>query len=199
MTTNPGNLIRVAVAGGIGGLVNAALCYLQWPIPIPGIHTDFKWHVIPAGAVHGAVLALVSFAAAGWSRRMPRSLRWGLSLPVGWVAGYLSWIPLDMSAFSDRPGRALLWPLMNGDSYTMALWTPAFLYFGGVAVLLYLWLCRPVSSPRAWPHILAASLAGIAGSLWWWITFETWPLSPLHGAIWGCLVGLAIREKAANA
>jgi hypothetical protein len=39
--------------------------------------------------------------------------------------------------------------------------------------------------------------AGIGGSLWWWIAYEQWYLSPLHGAIWGTAVALSAWSRTA--
>jgi len=128
-------LAVVALAGGIGGLVNAILCYLGWPVPVQDTSVAFQWHLIPAGFAHGSALAAIPVFAAALARGLKRPLRWAAGILVGWVAGYLSWIPLDLSVGQDSPTGALISPFLNGDSSASALWAP-FLYFGGIAALL---------------------------------------------------------------
>jgi hypothetical protein len=149
---------------------------------------------MPAGFVHGAVLAASAVGAALVARRWNRPARWAASALVGWLGGYLSWIPLDISAFGERWPRALIWPLQNGDSAHSVLWLP-FCSFGLVSMLLSLWLTRPHRSGLLLPNIVAAALAGVLGSLWWWIVWKTWHLSILHGIVWGFSVAVALSRS----
>jgi hypothetical protein len=49
-------LIWIGITGGIGGAVNALLCYLSFPVPVKAL--GFQWHLIPAGMLHGSILGL---------------------------------------------------------------------------------------------------------------------------------------------
>ena len=79
---------------------------------------------------------------------------------------------------------------LRGRGWKLALLGPL-QYFGLVALLYYLaialWLAR---ERRLAAHVTGAAVAGIFGSLWWWISFGPWYFSVLHGAIWGTLVGV---------
>jgi len=150
---------------------------------------DFGWQVIPAGAAHGAILGVVGFGVG--VRLYGRTVRFRLlAAPlVGWIAGFVSWIPLNQSLFDDPWAKTLLWPLHESGS--AALLAP-FLYFGLVSLLYYLCLVLVRHQGRTLGvHLLLAGAAGFLGSLWWWIAWEHWYLSPLHGAIWGACVGTA--------
>ena len=186
--TDSRRLLVVALAGGLGGLVNATLCYLEWPEPVQDTHVTFHWHVMPGGFVHGCVLAAIPFAASAPGRQLTGALRWVASIVVGWCAGYLSWIPLDLSIGESLP-KALAWPF-NGEPLASALWTPL-LYFGVVAGLQYLWMSREARGTSLWTNVLAASTAASVGSLWWWASWGPWYFSPLHGIVWGSTVGSA--------
>jgi hypothetical protein len=189
--------VPIGIAGGIGGLINAALCYSKWPVPVEDTSATFHWHVIPAGFIHGGILALLAVGAADLGRRLNGPLRWAASLLVAWLAGYLSWIPLDISAFDKSLASALAWPLVNADSRLAAVWVP-FLYFGAVSGLLYLWLAGQRRGQGRVIEMAAASGAGVLGSLWWWLVWKPWYLSVLHGVVWGSLVGLAISLSRAE-
>ena len=78
-----------------GWRVDAWLCYVQLPEPIED--PPFRWHVVPAGTLHGAVLALCSVAAAIALSRSRVGVHLLAAPMVGWVAGYASWIPLIYS------------------------------------------------------------------------------------------------------
>ncbi len=192
MTTKYGTLIAI-MAGGLGGLVNATLCYAKWPVPVyEDRAAEFLWHVIPAGLLHGLMLALVAVLAAMVASRLSIVGRWPLIPVVGWCAGYLSWIPLDISAFGHSLTQALLWPM---ETSWRAVWSP-FAYFGIVSALLYSWLIFRPGDSGIWREMLAASCAGILGSLWWWISWGPWYFSVIHGAIWGCLFGAGMSLSA---
>jgi hypothetical protein len=183
----------VALAGGIGGLINAALCYWRLPVPIQDSSALFEWHVMPAGCVHGAILAVVAMGASRVALRFALPWKWLAGLLVGWLGGYLSWIALDLSAFHTPLAQAWIWPFVNHDSALDALWSP-FCSFGGVTLMLYLWLISKSRARALGAHIAAAATAGTLGSLWWWIIWETWYFSLLHGVIWGVSVGLALAR-----
>ena len=197
-----GRLIRhsvwsVALAGGAGGAVNATLCYLKLPVPVQesAQAATFDWHIIPAGFVHGALLALVAMAAFQAAKGRSRALAWSATPVVAWLAGYVSWIPLAISISSDSLWRVLMWPVEEGRLSSTLL--GPLQGFGGVAGLLYLSLLLAGRAAERRPiAIVLASLAGALGSLWWWNEWETWYFSLLHGGIWGCLVGLALAPRA---
>ena len=110
------------------------------------------------------------------------------AIPIGWIVGYASWIPLNWSAFDEPWAQSLFWPIQE-NTLEQIFFFP-FLYFGLVAVFYYLWLAlRGLKSQSVTEHIVGGCLAGIAGSLLWWNSLELWYFSLLHGAIWGVLVG----------
>ncbi len=178
--------LRVAACGAIGGAANASLCLAQWPVAAAK-NATFAWHVIPAGAIHGGVLAFTAFSGARILASRSLRLRLLVAAPLAWVAGVVSWIPLNRSAFDEPWLRSLTWSFRDGLG--TAVGAP-FQYFGFVAGLYYLFLVlrgRRGSSLAA--HLLTAAASGVLGSLWWWIAMEPWYFSPLHGTIWGTLVG----------
>ncbi len=193
-------LLKVGAAGGVAGAINATLCYLQWPVPVrePAVNT-FHWHVVPAGFAHGATLALAAVLGLILARGLRAPIRWCGLVVVAWVAGYLSWIPLDLSVSTHSVSQALAWPADAESPLVSALWSPL-LYFGGVAGMFYAWglLLEHRRVRRPWGTILAAGTAGTLGSLWWWIEWGPWYFSLLHGSLWGCLVGLALSRQAAG-
>jgi hypothetical protein len=188
------NLWRVGVAGGLGGGVSATLCYLRLPVPIQDTAVSLRWHVIPAGCAHGALLALVAAAAFHFGERWGGAVQWCGALFVAWLGGYLAWIPLDLSVSSRSLVQSLVWPAAGGSQIGSILWIPV-AYFGAVAGLLYasLLLARR-SVGRRWMPLLGAIAAGILGSSWWWVEWGPWYFSILHGSVWGCFVGLALSR-----
>jgi len=192
-------LWRVTVAGGLGGAASAALCYFAWPVAVQDQAVSFHWHVIPAGLAHGALLALIPVLAFRLTERRRAALRWCGALLVAWVAGYVSWIPLDTSIVARSVLAHLAWPASGGSSFLSILWIPL-PYFGGVAGLLYLSLLLGRGAViRPWFAIAFSISAGTLGSLWWWIEWGPWYFSLLHGSIWGLLVGLALSRTAGSA
>jgi hypothetical protein len=181
----------IGLAGGVGGAINAAFCFFRWPAGAIDGNPTLHWHLIPAGCVHGAVLALGAVLGAGTLARYGWGRRVVGTVAVGWVAGYLSWILLNVSALDATLLKSLVWPIANPQSVFDAAWAP-FFHFGGVALLLCAWLTwRGWAVRPAW-HVLAAVLAGVFGSLWWWIAWGPWYFSLLHGGVWGLLAGSAI-------
>ena len=184
----------IGAMGGIGGAINASLCYAGWPVA-PGENPGFAWHIIPAGGAHGALLALVAAgcASALWNQRA--WVRWAAVPVVGWLSSWLSWIPLQLSLFAPTPDRGilkvLLWPF-DGDvkEIVFGLWQ----YFGLVGMLCFagLQLLRRASPNPRWVFLAVGIASGCLGSLWWWIEMKPWYFSLLHGTIWGSLVGFGI-------
>lgn len=187
--------VRVAACGALGGATNAWLCYAEVPVAAAQ-NTTFGWHVIPAGAVHGSVLAFTAFGGARLLASRGLRLRLLVAAPLAWVAGVASWIPLNRSAFDEPWLKSLTWPFHDG--WGTALLAP-FQYFGFVAGLYYLSLVIRVTQGRSLAaHVLTAGASGTLGSLWWWIAMESWYFSPLHGTIWGAFVGAGAWAWAAS-
>lgn len=193
------SLLTVAGLGGCGGAVNAFWCYAKFPVGISG-GMDFAWTIIPAGAAHGALLALCVMAGVILLQRRPRTLQWLGILLAGWLTGWLSFIPIHLyilSVGSTALTRAdllkALWPY---EATIGTLWAP-YSTFGLVALFSFggLILWRPLTTPRLSRQLLIGSLSGTAGSLWWWSVYGPWYLCLLHGTIWGSLVGLGVWQS----
>lgn len=180
-----------AVLGGLGGAINAFLCYVQQPVPIPHSAGVFKWPIVPAGALHGALLALVSVGMARLlSPRKPLA-QW-FALPItGYLAGLVSWFPLNVSLNFG-------WGLYREWS-VQTLWWP-YVYFGLVGLCYYfcLVLGGRLIDTRLSMHIAIGVLSGVLGSLWWWVSWHPWYFSLLHGSIWGTCVGFGLWRSQTN-
>ena len=179
-------LAVVAILGAGAGAINAWLCLARIPVPVQD-DPDFTWLVVPGGAVHGAIMAIVPLAAAltlvGW-RVGYRVL---VAPVVGWVAGYASWVPLHHWVFDKSWSKSLVWPLQI-DGWLGVAWAP-FPYFGAVGAIAYVSLTAGgLGRSRARTAVLIAC-AGVLGSLWWWLEFGPWYFAAIHGTIWGILVG----------
>jgi hypothetical protein len=174
--------------------VNAWLCFAKLPVAVNG-NPKLHWDVIPAGALHGAILAASSFAMAETVKNKRVMVQLALATPVAWVAGYASWVPLGHSVFSESWSEAVLWPFDEGIK---ALWAPV-PYFGLVALCYYLCLCFRRRRDGLPIHIGAGTAAGVFGSLWWWIEWEPWYFSLVHGTLWGVLVGFGAWRATAAA
>jgi hypothetical protein len=187
------SLLRMTAAGGVGGGLNATLCVLGWPVPVPS--ASFRWHLIPAGIAHGGLLALAAIVGVAASSRTRHSLwRWFAAPIVGWLGGYASWIPLEMSVFGRSLSHAIVWPA-GSDPFSLAfIWNPL-IYFGGVSALLDLWLASATARHSPKMAVVGAALAASLGSLCWWIEWGPWYFSLLHGGVWGTLVGFAALRR----
>lgn len=193
----------IGLLGGLGGAINASLCYFQQA-------SDFSWDIIPAGAVHGALLAVVTIAVFNALSKRGTLVRW-LGVPLsGWLAGWLSFISFglyiaskkDMWWLNAQAGSSgltpkeilenLFWPFTERAGVER-LWMP-YAYFGLVSALWYASLiaCLSRTFRRPWPQMLLGALSGALGSLWWWSDFKPWYFSLIHGTIWGALVGYGI-------
>lgn len=194
-------MYRVAWGGALGGAVNAWLCYARLPVAVYD-NPHFEWHVIPAGAFHGALLAASAYALGHALAARSLRVRLAAALPFAWVAGFVAWIPLNRSTF-DRPwSESLVWPFHEQWGYLLL---GPLQYFGFVALLYYLAVASGLARGRNLvPHVASACAAGILGSLWWWIVIGSWYFAILHGAIWGMLVGVGAwsaegrRQKAGD-
>jgi hypothetical protein len=184
-------LIRVSLAGAAAGGINAWLCYAGLPRPVFA-YSRFAWDIVPAGVLHGGILAVAGCLGTQWNRDTRWPWRLLTAAAVGWLAGYVSWQPLRMSLDGTLAWSS--WPFDGGWKEALA---GPLLNFGLVAGIFC--IARPsdrISGPR---RLVVALTAGIAGSLWWWIAYEQWYFSPLHGAIWGSAVGLSIWSRASAA
>ena len=194
---------RAALLGGLGGALNAFWCWAKFPVAASD-GMDFTWTIIPAGLCHGALLAVVFVACTLILRTRPRVQQW-VGLPLtGWVAGWLSFIPIHLyikslpvgigdAKLSPREVLQVFWPFERSVG---SLWAP-YTSFGLVAVAYYalLILCRQLSTPSLFRHLLMGSVSAAAGSLWWWITYRPWYFSLLHGAVWGSLIGFGVWKS----
>ncbi len=182
--------------GAVGGAINAYLCYAKIPISLESKYLSFSWLIVPAGATHGAILALASLFCAYYSHSRSQLFRW-LGIPVaGFLSGWLSWIPINLSFSAEKWPWVILNPFdINSIQNIFA----PYKVFGLVGLIYYFLLVifGVLYERRLWVHISCSILSGILGSLWFWIE-EAWYLSILHGTIWGILVGLgtwAIQEQ----
>ena len=198
----------IGLLGGLGGAINAGLCYLQLPVPVSttgsffpwlagGTHAmQFSWGIIPAGMLHGGLLAVVSTGFASWLIRRGRLTQWAGVPLVGWVAGWLSWIPVQLYvSLADRGELltrrdslvakmidAVRWPFTGQAAERLV---GPYSFFGFVGLLCYVcWVpCRQWRSATLGAHVLVTSCSGCLGSLWWWSHWRPWYFSLLHGAI----------------
>ena len=185
----------IGLLGGAGGAINALLCYLKFPVDT-GPHVPFPWHIIPAGGAHGALLAAIAAgcASAVWNQRA--WMRWAAAPVVGWLSGWLSWIPLQLCLHPEVGiNKAPLWPFV-GNNFKETAWG-LWQYFGLVGMLCFvgLQLLRRASPARRRPFLAVGIISGCLGSLWWWIEMKPWYFSLIHGTIWGSLVGYGVWKS----
>lgn len=172
----------------LGGALNAVHCYYSSASPD---FENFKWHIIPAGAVHGLTLAAVAVILAGiFSRKGLFAQIAGIVL-AGYLCGWISGIFIGFSIEEKWSLARLWWPFRYGISVDDTLIAP-FSFFGLVGAFYYLFLCnfKILRSQSLVFHLAAAVTSGIAGSLWFWASSKPWYLSPVHGAVWGICAGL---------
>jgi hypothetical protein len=182
-------LLTVACLGAVGGAVNALLCVSGVPEPVHDSPT-FGWLTVPAGAAHGAILCVVAVLGVFMASEWRPIYRFLLAIPVGWVGGYLSWIPLDRWALDEPWRRSLLWPFQGNPGLDVT-WTP-FAYFGMVSALFFLFLSMWGSQRSCVIQAACGSGAGALGSLWFWFEFQPWYFAVIHGGVWGLLVGWGV-------
>ena len=186
----------IGLLGGLGGAINAALCYMEWPVPVgEGMFAPiFHWHIIPAGALHGSVLVLMAVAFARMLYRRSLPLRLCGAGVAGWLAGWLSWIPLSVSFGEDS--FEMTWRTFWPFTSLSEIWQ-SFEVFGLVTACYCMSLCirdAQFRGPRFY-HLLRGIVSGVAGSLWFWVHSERWYFSLIHGAIWGSLVGFGVWKS----
>lgn len=200
-------LALIGLFGIIGGAASTWFWYAKLPIPGYGDHVG--WSVVPAGAIHGGLLAVfsVGVAATLWESR--RLIRW-LGLPLaGFLSSWFSVIPLQIYNTGPSLGEiawAFVWPiqvLFGGLVFGMPLsgLVIPFVWFGFAGSFYYFLLniCRQLTSDRLVIHLLMGSLTGWVSSLCWFawaeMEFSPWHVHVLHGAIWGSLVGFGVWKS----
>ncbi len=179
----------LGLAGALGGAINAWLCYADIPVEISEGY--FPWTVVPAGALHGGTLAIVPGLSALATTTWRPVFRVLVAPPVGWVAGYVSWIPLMRSISGDSWGKILSGPFRETTVIGAAL--APFLDFGFVSAIYLLCLSFVGLRRSRAVHVIYAVCAGIAGSLWFWAIVERWYVALIHGSVWGSLTGLGMH------
>jgi hypothetical protein len=181
---------KIGGAGAMAGAINGCLCLINFPVPVEGI-SGFSWIVVPEGAYHGFVLAIVPYLAFLALPHPRLFIRLLLGPLVAWFAGYISWMPFSgLEVFHDWVW-AFTWPF--NPPKVDSLWLPLFM-FGLVSGGVYFFLTsRAARQPIAW-RVLAIPCSGILGSLWFWSDIGNWYFALIHGSIWGGLVGWQLQQ-----
>ena len=204
---NVRSLGLIGLLGGVGGAINAWLCYTNIHGEPPE-DPDFLWSIAPIlwillGALHGGLLASVSISMTTWLFKRHWFLRIAGFPLTGWLSGWLSCIPImfSMTVSMSRGAlsasgvwEALTWPLQVWPRFVWeTLWQPYF-FFGFVGSIYYFFLslCRQLSQKHLAVHLLMGSLSGSLGFLLLWVEREPWYFSLIHGTIWGALVGWGV-------
>src|SRR5512139_1187928 len=128
-------LVLLALLGASAGAINGLLCWAQVPEPVLD-NQRFGWVVVPAGAIHGAVLVLVPVLLASGLAACWLTFRLLMTPLVGWLAGYASWIPLHHWVVEETWLESLSWPWGPLGGWTDAIWVP-FPHFGLVAAIYF--------------------------------------------------------------
>ena len=176
----------VSLFGGIGGAINALICFLYQ-------RDIFYWHILPAGFVHGAILTFIPLAI--YLRVCDSRLHTLIGLIVcGWIAGYLSWIPIYSSLENNFSfqfvSRQLSWPF-NANW----IWDP-FFFFGSVSTIFYAGAYLP-NIQRGNPRAIQmgwACISGVCGSAFYWAHQGNPFAGMIHGIIWGLSVGFGMDK-----
>jgi hypothetical protein len=207
------------VFAGIAGGINGFLCFAKFPIIAGrGSNTfDFDWQIIPAGAMHGAILAFFSIGPAILMFGKSRVVGSVFAPVLGYMAGKYSIAALmegidsSHSIFTGAFWKGLtifdVWkfiriPFQPVDKLS-ELWI-VISWFGLVALIYFvlLSLAKQLFARNLAVQTVAAITSGILGSLWFWISFGPWYFSLIHGTIWGTLTGfglwIALRQKQGN-
>lgn len=181
------SIIIPTLAGALGGAINAYLCYAKIPVDV----AFFKWHIIPAGAAHGALIVLITLLLSRFFYSKDIFWRWLGVFLTGYLAGGISWTAIRTS-IDEKFTVETLW-FIDREGVLDALLGP-FQTFGFVALgfSFYLIILRQSRHLRWEIHLMASTLSAIIGSLWFWASFGFWYLSFLHGIIWGVPVGFAV-------
>jgi hypothetical protein len=203
----PKQLLWIGLLGGLGGGINATLCFLDIP-PIDKTWSDFAWQVIPAGAIHGFFLSALTVWLAVFCYGFRYLFRWIGMVLSSWIIGWISFIPLqiymdfdsykhfiknqvDLHFIKEYVLPSLIWPLGGSPSNLYAPW----FFFGFVGLVYYyiLNIREQLNSKKLARHLVWGGLSGILGACGWWLELLHSPVLPLvHGPIWGLLVGFGI-------
>lgn len=179
----------------LGGALNAAHCLIFLSSREPSL----KWHLVPAGALHGLVLAAVPVLLAFYLENKNVLARVLGLLAAGYFSGWISWIFLGWS-LEGKWDVSYLWvPFRSGFSAGDSLISP-FSCFGLVGSFYYLFLAgfHKIREPKIPIHVLIAAVSGMAGSLWFWSEIKPLYFSVLHGAVWGIFTGLGTSRLKEN-
>jgi hypothetical protein len=212
MRLSNSSLGLATLLGGLGGATNALMLYTQQPM-LASHKLAFCWSVVPAGALHGAVLGLVGVGMAKLALGRFWAVRLAVVAVTGWLAGWLSSPPIAVYSVSmavptpfrilqdcphvgwDAP-RTMLRELvrrLQGQDVLDMLWGPYATF--GLVSLIYCGLL--VSVPRVTArslavHVSLAVVSAVMGSLWWWLVYWSSWTSLVHGSVWGALVGAGV-------
>ena len=143
-------------------------------------------------------------------RQRPWVIRWALLPVVWWLVAWLSFIPFWTFHWSPGPGGdpphplwvGLLWPisfaLPEPGWSSLVTWAGIVpLWAGSVGGVYYgvLSIGRGISSLSLRTHLLLSSFSACMGSLAWWMAWQPWYFSLIHGIIWGSLVGYGVWKS----
>ena len=171
----------IAAAGALAGAFNAFVLCLPG---FSGVRNDIDWHMVPAGAAHGALLALVGVQCGRWFRGVRPAQRLLVAAAAAWVGGYLSTLPIAASL--DHRWFPLFTPG----------WSEPFATFGLAAGIVCGWLLFAPGTAGRRAHVNAGIAAGMAGyGMFWWpqnsLLDHPFPTIGVQSASWGIAVGLA--------
>ncbi len=114
MRVNIRSLAWIGLLAALGGGINAALCLSGWPVPPEDIgDTVFRWHLIPAGAIHGALLAVLAMLSVAIAKKIPTFVQWMMVPIVGLLAGWVAFIPLNLSLVDQNRNISVLWSILK--------------------------------------------------------------------------------------
>ncbi|HPA21506.1 MAG TPA: hypothetical protein PLU30_27445 [Verrucomicrobiae bacterium] len=194
-------ILLPTLLGGIAGTLNGLMLFIEHIDDTGFGAVNFPWSIIPCGTFHGAVLAAFAVVAANLLVGRPRRPAVA-PLVIGYLAGGISFIPTGIFFYEWPIPIALTWPMTFGRFATNPLpdcLQPVigpFQVFGLVTLILsaaLLWTPRRLWASLPFP-LCAAIVAGVLGSLCFWITYPGFATHLfVDGTVWGLLVGLGLR------
>lgn len=198
-------ILLPTLLGGIGGAINGLIHFLNQEPPkppstspdsfLPFLDFDLRcpWTIIPVGLLHGALLAAIAILAVNLTTGR-RFARIAAPLFAGYIAGWISFIPVLALALRAWSWELLIWPVDDLAHHRYQFSDSPFEYFGLVTLILsavLLW--TPHILRRSLPFLLGAgAISGILGSFWFWTKFDPLVYSFIHGTVWGLLVGFGL-------
>lgn len=180
--------------GGAGGAINAFLVFAGVPVSLTNQYLTFRWHIVPAGFFHGALLVWAALMAYSFFGSRKGLGKWLGLLFAGYAAGWISGIPLTISLQNKFTLSFLWWPL---EQRGIEIFTTPFFQFGLVSAIYYLELSILELGEKKNPftQVFLGVVAGVFGSLYWWQSLGPWKLSLLHGSIWGLGAGYGFYKQ----